>query len=106
VVPSCGFTFRMAFESMLGPKSCEGFLLLNFTTRFRSDTFVAVFEEGSFLKNYDLFIAYYVFLLLRLHSVLYGSVLGFMMYQHFCILTSWLLSGLNQSCVLWALGSI
>jgi hypothetical protein len=55
VVPSCGFTFRMAFESMLGPKSCEGFLLLNFTTRFRSDTFVAVFEEGSFLKNYVLF---------------------------------------------------
>lgn len=78
VVHSCGFAFGWILSLYWCQNVVKGFLLLNFTTRFESDTFVAVFEGGTFSKNYVVFIAHYVVLLLRLHYVLYGSVLGFM----------------------------
>jgi hypothetical protein len=66
VVGSCDFTFGWLLSLCWCQNVAKGFLLLSFTTRFESDTFVGVFEGGTFLKNHAIFIAYNVVLQLRL----------------------------------------
>jgi hypothetical protein len=69
VVGSCDFPFGWLLSLCWCQNVAKGFLLL--TLPDLTDTFVAVFEGGTFSKNYVVFIAYNVVLLLRLNYVLY-----------------------------------
>jgi len=64
VVGSCDFPFGWLLSLCWRQNVAKGFLLL--TLPDLTDTFVAVFEGGTFLKNYVVFIAYNVVLLLRI----------------------------------------
>ncbi|ONM13199.1 UBP1-associated protein 2A [Zea mays] len=52
VVRSCGFAFGWLLSLYWCQNVAKGFLLLNFTTGFEPDAFVAVFEGGTFLKDH------------------------------------------------------